>query len=76
MTSHAVQRTAACDGNLAFIREERRRVRELSLSTAARAGKLNEQGAQLADFVEGQGRCIRSRIGCAGSDEQDEDEEA
>ena len=73
VTSRAVQRTAACDGNLALIREERSRVREL-LSTAARAGKLNEQGAQLADFVEGEGAMSATELDAL--DEQDEDDEA
>ena len=48
-----VQRVAAVEGNLAFIREERMQLRALLLR-AARAGKLPYQdGALLDDFLDG-----------------------
>ena len=66
------QRIAAIEGNLAFIREERVRIRALLLA-AARAGKLGDGGALLGDFVEG---CVAaSAAELDVRDEQDDEEE-
>ena len=49
VTNSGTQRIAAIEGNLSFIREERVRIRALLLA-AARAGKLSDEGARLANF--------------------------
>ena len=75
VNSGAVARTAAVEGNLAFIREERTRMREL-LCAGARAGKLpSQRGAMLADFAAKPGEvALESELDAL--DEQGEQEEA
>eukprot|EP00966_Prymnesium_polylepis_P321054 7377371-Prymnesium_polylepis.1 len=72
VTNSGTQRIKAVEGNLAFIREERIRIRALLLA-AARAGKLSNEGALLADFVEGRAAAATAELDLR--DEQDEEEE-
>jgi len=71
VANSGTQRRAAVEGNLAFIRQERVRYRQLLLS-AARAGKLNATGAVLGDFVTSG---VASASDLDAMDEQDEMEE-
>ena len=73
VTNSGTQRIAAIEGNLAFIREERIRIRALLLA-AARAGKLSDDGALLSDFVA-EGRKAASAAELDARDEQDEESE-
>ena len=47
VTNSGTRRVAAIEGNLAFIREERIRIRALLLAAARAAGKLSNEGALL-----------------------------